>query len=92
MTNSKRLLQDPSAPPSKKGQPFFIRNEGEQVYTGFPLIPETETDGFIYGAITDFLEPDSEEGCTSGDAYVQAPDGSRAGIDWVVRKNKKYIL
>lgn len=82
--SSKGLLQDQAAPNSKESQPFFIRNKGEQVYTGFPLIPETETDGYIFGAITDFLEPDSEEGCTTGDGYVQAPDGSRAGLVWQI--------
>lgn len=50
---------------------------------------ETETDGWIYGAITDFLESDNKEGCTSGDGFVQAPDGSRAGLVWDT-KNKPY--
>lgn len=85
----KVLLEDKNAPPSKKGQPFFIRKEGEKVYTGFPLIPETETDGFIFGAISDFLEPDGPEGCERGDGYVQAPDGSRAGLMWHV--GESYI-
>ncbi len=39
-------------------------------------------DGFTYGAITDYLQKDSEEGCTGGDGYVEGPDGSRAGIAW----------
>lgn len=91
---SKGLLQDHKAPLPKKGHPFFIRNEGEKVYTGFPLIQETETDGFIFGAISDFLEPDSEEGCTTGDGYVQAPDGSRAGIVWQIYPNgeKRFTI
>jgi hypothetical protein len=80
MVVSKRLLKDKS----RKKEPFFLREEGEIVYTGFPLISETETEGFIYGAITDFLEPDTEEGCIAGDGYIQAPDGSRAGLVWQV--------
>lgn len=83
---AKRLLRGLKATP---GKPYFIREKEEQVYTGFPLIPETETDGFIFGAITDFLEPDSKEGCTTGDGYIQAPDGSRAGIIWQVFPNRE---
>lgn len=86
---AKGLLQDHTAPPSKPGQPYFIREKNEKVYTGFPLIPETETDGFTFGAISNFLEPDSREGCTTGDGYVQAPNGSRAGIIWQVYPNKE---
>jgi hypothetical protein len=81
---SKTLVQDKNSPPSQKDQPFFIRNKGEKAYTGFPLIPETEADGFIFGAISDFLQPDGPEGCITGDGYVQAPDGSRAGLVWQV--------
>ncbi|MGG3889740.1 3-deoxy-8-phosphooctulonate synthase [Metabacillus fastidiosus] len=56
------------------------------VYSGFPLVIETETDGFIYGEITDHFdfEYEEEESCTSGDGFVQAPDGSRAGIIWEI--------
>lgn len=82
---SKGLIQDPDDKPRNSRLPAFIsKPAGAPVYYGFPLIPETETDGFIYGAITDFLEPDSEEGCTYGDGFVQAPDGSRAGLVWTV--------
>lgn len=81
---SKGLMQDLSAPKTKKGQPFFIREKGERVYVGFPLIPETKTNGFTYGAITNFLQPDNEKGCLFGDGFIQAPDGSRAGLVWQV--------
>lgn len=62
------------------------------VYSGFPLVMETETDGFIYGEITDHFNFDYEEEahCTSGDGFVQAPDGSRAGIIWDIEE-KPYI-
>ncbi|PAE42784.1 3-deoxy-8-phosphooctulonate synthase [Bacillus sp. 7884-1] len=56
-----------------------------RVYSGFPLVMETEIDGFIYGEITDHFDfEDDEEGCTSGDGFVQAPNGTRAGIIWDV--------
>ena len=55
-----------------------------KVYAGSPIVEETRTDGWCYGAITEFEDP---AGCTDGDGYVEAPDGSRAGLDWVVRRN-----
>jgi hypothetical protein len=58
---------------------FLARPEGAKVYHGFPLIEETETEGWYYGAITEFLEPG---GCVSGDGFVVAPDGTRAGLVW----------
>lgn len=63
-----------------------------RIYNGFPLVMETETDGFIYGEITDHFDFEYEEHncCTSGDDYVQAPDGSRAGIIWEI-VDKPYL-
>ncbi len=46
-------------------------------YEGYPLMPETETEGFTYGAITP-LGGRRE----SGAGFLQGPDGSRAGIQW----------
>ncbi|MFF2755811.1 3-deoxy-8-phosphooctulonate synthase [Psychrobacillus sp. NPDC058041] len=62
------------------------------VYSGFPLVMETETDGFIYGEITDHFNFEYEEGkfCTSGDGFVQAPDGNKAGIIWDV-EDEPYL-
>lgn len=62
------------------------------VYSGFPLVMETETDGFIYGEITDHFNFDyeEEEHCTSGEGFVQAPDGSRAGIIWDI-EDEPYL-
>ena len=54
----------------------------KKAYSGFPLVEATRTDGWCYGAITEFEDP---KGCAEGDGYVEAPDGSRAGLDWVVR-------
>jgi hypothetical protein len=51
-------------------------------YAGFSVVPETMTDGWVYGAITDYEH--REKGCREGDGFVVAPDGSRAGLDWVV--------
>ena len=74
------ILQDGQARSADPTLPAFLAPPPDApAYYGFPLVPETETDGWIYGAITEFEDP---EGCTSGDGYVQAPDGSRAGLVW----------
>ncbi|MCJ8015298.1 hypothetical protein MUG84_26895 [Paenibacillus sp. KQZ6P-2] len=36
------------------------------------------------GEITDHLHYDDDIGCLTGDGFVQAPDGSRAGVIWQV--------
>ena len=52
-------------------------------YDGFPLVEETRTDGWCYGAITEFNEPECHpNGCESGSGYVVAPDGLRIGLYW----------
>src|SRR2546426_1454543 len=79
---SKELLLDPAAESATPGKPAFLaKPPGAPVYHGFPLVPETMLDGWCYGAITKFADP---KGCLSGDGYVQAPDGSRAGLVWEV--------
>ena len=67
----------PSAQPRVLG--FIARPDGAPVYHGFDVLPETETDGWVFGAISDYdcAEPQDE-----GDGFVIAPDGSRAGIAW----------
>lgn len=51
---------------------------GSQPYHGFPLLDNVTASGFRLGMITNFLAfPE-----TRGDAYVIAPDGSRAGLVW----------
>jgi hypothetical protein len=61
--------------------PFIARPPGAPVYYGFPLVPETMTDGWFFGAITEFIEA---EPCQNGDAFVVAPDDARAGLVWDV--------
>ena len=51
------------------------------MYHGFPIIEETRTDGWRFGAITEYEDP---AGCDSGDGFVVAPDDSRAGLVWDV--------
>lgn len=78
----KTILQDPNAESSDPSKPaFLVRPEGAPVYYGFPLVEATRTDGWCFGAITAFEDPD---GCDCGDGFVVAPDGSRAGLVWEV--------
>jgi hypothetical protein len=81
---SKPMLIDASAKSANPDLPAFLaRPQGAPVYHGFPLVEETRTDGWCYGAISDFLAED-RDGCTFGDGFVEAPDGSRAGLIWEV--------
>lgn len=90
MSDGKKILVDESAESSSEELPAFLsKPEGAPVYHGFPLIEETYTDGWCYGAITEFIE---EGGCDSGDGYVQAPDGSRAGLVWVVGEFETTVV
>lgn len=71
-TDEQAESTDPSLPA------FLARPPGAPVYHGFPVIEGAEAGGFRLGMITDFLS----EPATEGDAYVIAPDGSRAGLVW----------
>lgn len=76
----RKIRLDGSAASADPNLPAFLaRPPGAPAYHGFPVIPETETDGWLLGVITDY---ECEEPQTEGDAFVIAPDGSRAGIAW----------
>ena len=84
MTDGKKLVLNEAAESASDTLPAFLaRPPGAPVYHGFPLVEETRTDGWCYGAITDFSEH-YPEGCKSGDGFVQAPDGARAGLVWSI--------
>ncbi len=79
------LRLDPSAASARDDVPAFLaRPPGTPVYHGFALVEETRTEGWCFGAISDFLAPDDCDGCLDGDGFVEAPDGSRAGLVWHV--------
>jgi len=62
-------------------------NHNAGAYSGFEIIPETNTDGWCFGAITVYGAAECScpsDGCVAGDGFVEAPDGSRAGIVWSV--------
>jgi len=84
----KKLLLDPAAESANSALPAFIaRPIGAPVYHGFAVLPESYTDGWCFGVISDYADPN---GCDWGDAYVIAPDGSRAGIVWQVGEGTTY--
>ena len=65
---------------------FIARPRGAPVYYGFPLLKNSECEGFTFGVIT---EP---AGAEWGDAYVVAPNGSRAGIVWSIGPGKPRVV
>ena len=90
MPNGKKIRYDPraaSADPSRPG--FIARPLGAPAYHGFLLVPETETDGWVFGAITDFKTSEPQ---TEGDGFVVAPDGARAGIVWATDTPEFYEI
>src|SRR5690348_7001773 len=78
---------DPTAPSEDPNLPAFIAAPKDApVYHGFPILAGSEKDGFVFGAITD------PKGANWGDAYVIAPDGSRAGIVWITDEDPKPVV
>jgi hypothetical protein len=68
---------------------FIARPAGAPVYHGFPLLKNSERDGFVFGVIT---QPRGTEPMDWGDAYVVAPNGSRAGIVWNIGAGEPSIV
>lgn len=67
---------------SAGGPPAFLSDPASTpIYNGYVVVPETYTEGWCLGVITDHEDPD---GVDSGDAFVVAPDGSAAGLIWEV--------
>lgn len=58
---------------------FLARPPGAPVYDGFVVLSDACVDGFTLGMITDFDASPLE-----GDAFIIAPDRSRAGLVWRV--------
>ena len=75
------LAIDPLAGSGSQTEPAFIaRPAGAPVYHGFEVLADVSVKGFTFGKITDF----EAEPCDAGDAFVIAPDNSRAGLVWEV--------
>jgi hypothetical protein len=75
------IATDPKAISAEPGVPAFVaRPSGAPVYYGFPVLDDIEVDGFKFGVICDFEAEQMEY----GDAFIVAPDDSRAGLVWEV--------
>jgi hypothetical protein len=90
MQDGQVAREDASAVSARPGMPAFLaRPSGAPAYYGFPLLPNSEKDGFVFGAIT---RPHTGVSAVWGDAYVVAPDGSRAGIVWVTEGPVREVV
>jgi len=65
---------------------FIARPPNAPVYYGFPILKDSELDGFVFGTVT---EP---SGAEWGDAFVIAPNGSRAGIVWQLGESEPTVV
>jgi len=75
------LALDPLAGSASQTEPAFIaRPSGAPVYHGFKVLGDVVVGGFSFGKITDFEVETRDE----GDAFVVAPDNSRAGLVWEI--------
>lgn len=78
------LAVDHNATSTSRKEPAFIaRPAGAPVYHGFQVLEDVIVEGFAFGKITDFEAEPSQE----GDAFVVAPDNSRAGLVWEIADN-----
>lgn len=75
------LAIDHKAVSASPTEPAFVtRPLGAALYHGFVILDDVVVDGFTLGKITDW----EAEPCETGDAFVIAPDGSRAGLVWEI--------
>jgi hypothetical protein len=81
------LAIDPEAASTSPNAPAFIAPpEGSPAYHGFPLLQDVTVEGFTLGKISDF----EAKPCSEGDAFVVAPDDSRAGLVWEVSQQSHF--
>jgi len=75
------LAVDDTAESASTDLPAFLaKPPGAPVYHGFRILSDVVVEGFIFGMITNFEAQES----AAGDAFVVAPDNSRAGLVWEV--------
>ncbi len=85
-----RLRTDDAAPSADPKLPAFIaKPQNAPVYHGFALLENSEHEGFVFGTIT---EPNGAEPAEWGDAFVVAPNGSRAGIVWQIGEGEPSVV
>jgi hypothetical protein len=85
-----RVRIDQAAPSTDPDLPAFLaRPSNAAAYHGFPLLENSEQDGFVFGTIT---EPKGSGPIECGDAFVVAPNGSRAGIVWQIGEGEPEVV
>ena len=78
--NAQMMAVDPAVAPATEDAPAFVsRPVGSEVYHGFPVVDIPDRDGWRLGAVSGF-----GDGSREGDAFIVAPDGTRAGVVWSV--------
>lgn len=77
------LSADPSLPA------FIAKPSNAPAYHGFPLLANSQRDGFVFGTIT---EPNGTTAASWGDAFVVAPSGARAGIVWSIGEGEPSVV
>ena len=83
------ISTDPNAESTDPSLPAFLAPPaGAPPYHGFPILEGVEVDGFRLGVIT-AIGPGGDD---AGDAFVIAPDGSRAGLVWEVGDRAAVIV
>lgn len=81
------IALDPDAiSTSPTDPPFVAPPPGSPVYYGFQVLHDVVVEGFTLGKITDF----EAEACDYGDAFVIAPDDSRAGLVWEIHERQYF--
>ena len=85
-----RVRVDDAAESALPDLPAFLAPPNNApAYHGFPLLVGSKIEGFEFGTIT---EPNGEEPASWGDAFIVAPDGSRAGIVWQASGDPTPVL
>ena len=83
----RRIALDTLAKSASRTEPAIVaKPEGAPMYHGFQILSDVVVEGFTSGKISDF----DAEPCTEGDAFVVAPDNSRAGLVREVSGNSYF--
>ena len=86
-TRGRPIAVDPDAISTSPADPPFVNPPpGSPLYYGFQILHDVTLEGFTFGKITDF----EAEPCDCGDAFVVAPDNSRAGLVWEISENRYF--
>lgn len=77
---------DPVARSASESLPAFLTPPpGAPPYHGFRLLESVESNGLRLGIVSELSDDDY------GDAFVVAPDDSRAGLVWSVGKSERVV-